>query len=174
MILGFTHLEIPGEVSASVLANTDPAQLGGDEDNLGFPACTASVSYQGDGYLAMMGWVQLVRSTDAESSDFEMDPYFLFPDVDSPYAFYGYMPTLFDGPGRVHRDDMDWEAHSFLAATPLAYKARVVTPLVGFSWGFSIRGGLVELIPPAPLPPSAWLGHRTYLHATYPNWQFAS
>jgi len=172
MILEFIHLNSTGEVSARPVANTDPAQLGGNEDNLGLPVCTASVSYDGDGYLAMMGWVQLVRSTDAKSSDFEMDPYFLFPDIDSPYAFYGYKPTLFDGPGRAHRDDMNWIAHSFLAATPVEYKARVVRPLVGFSWGFSIREGQVELMPAAPLPSSAWLEHGSYLHASFPNWQF--
>jgi hypothetical protein len=172
MILEFIHLGSPGAVSVSVVANTDPGQLGGDEDNRGFPACTATVSYRGGGYLAMMGWVQLVRSTDAETSDFEMDPYFLFPDIDSPYAFYGYQPTLFDSPGRAHRAEMNWVAHSFLAATPLYYKARIVRRLVGFSWGFSIRDGQIELIPAAPLALSAWGAHHAYLHATFPNWQF--
>jgi hypothetical protein len=46
-----------------------------------------------------------------------MGPLDLFAHADSPYAFYGYLPTLFDGRSRFERDDMDWLAHSFLAAT---------------------------------------------------------
>lgn len=71
------------------MANSDPPSLGCDEENLMFPACTASVHYPGGGYQCMVGWVQLVRSTDASSEDFEMDPNFLFPDADSPYCYYG-------------------------------------------------------------------------------------
>ena len=174
MILDFAHLGQPGQVSVSVVANTAPRDLGGNEDNLGFPACTATVSYQGGGYLAMMGWVQLVRSTDGSSREFAMDPYFLFPDVDSPYAFYGYQPTLFDGPGRAHREEMDWLAHSFLAATPLEYEAREVRPLIGFAWGFNIRSGHVDVVPASSLSIAAWAEHVPYLRATYPNWRFDS
>jgi hypothetical protein len=172
MILDFVHLDRSGEVSVEVDANTAPHDLGGDESNLGFPTCTATVRYRGGGYLAMMGWVQLVRSTDAESREFEMDPYFLFPDVDSPYAFYGHAPTLFDGPGRTHRNDTDWLAHTFLAATPIQYRARLVKPLAGFSWGFHIRRGQVEVVPASPLPATAWAEHCPFLKAKYPNWHF--
>ena len=174
MILEFAHLGRSGVVTVDVAANTDPASLGGDEDNRGFPACTATVGYDGGGYLSMMGWVQLVRSTDADSEHFEMDPYFLFPDVDSPYAFYGYRPTLFDGPGRTQRADMDWLAHSFLAATPLEYRGRRVRPLVGFSWGFTIRDARIDIVAPAPLSSQDWVEHVPYLAATYPNWRFDS
>lgn len=173
MILAFEHLGRSGAVTVDVVANTDPASLGGDSDNLGFPACTASVSYQGGGYLAMMGWVQLVRSTDTASADFEIDPYALFADIDSPYAFYGYQPTLFDGPWRSRREDMDWVAHSFLAATPLEVGSRPVRPLVGFSWGFTIRQGQIDIAAPAPLASADWAEHVPYLAATYPSWQFA-
>lgn len=161
-------------MNVDVVANTRPTELGGDRDNLGFPVCTATVNYEGGGYLAMMGWVQLVRSTDADLPDFEIDPFFLFPDADSPYAFYGHTPTLFDGPGRTHRADMNWLAHSFLAATSLTHKARQIRPLAGFSWGFNIRRGEIEIVSTAVLGSTAWLEHIPYLEATYPKWRFES
>ncbi len=174
MILDFLHLGLTGTVTVDVAANTAPDSLGGDHHNQGFPTCRATVRYQGGGYLAMMGWIQLVRSTDTASQKFDMDPYLLFPDIDSPYAFYGHQPTLFDGPGRTHRDDTDWLAHSFLAATPIEYKARQVSPLVGFSWGFTIRNATVGAVAPKPLPPAAWDEHLPYLSASYPHWRFDS
>ena len=89
------------DVEADVVANDDPAKFGCNDDNLGFPVCTAELRYSGGDYQAMFGWVQLVRSTDATTPDFEMDPNFLFPDVDVPYCYHGYKPTLFDSPGRT-------------------------------------------------------------------------
>jgi hypothetical protein len=169
----FTHHAVSGQVQVEVIANDDPPSLGCNDDNLGFPACVARVRYTGGGYLAMFGWVQLVRSTDAATVDYEMDPNFLFPDVDVPYCYYGYKPTLFDSPGRAHRDDMDWIAHSFLAASPVEPGARQVTPLQGFSWGFT-RHGTIQLTPVLPLTPNDWIRHIPYLRATYPNWQFDS
>jgi hypothetical protein len=171
-LFDFTHHAAPGRVEVDVVANADPSSLGCDDDNLLFPACTAKVRYAGGGYQAMFGWVQLVRSTDATTVDFEMDPYFLLPDIDVPYCFYGYKPTLFDAPGRTHRDDMDWIAHSFLAATPTEYGARQVTPLQGFSWGFSIRSRVIHPEPALPLRPNEWINHIPYLRAAYPSWQF--
>jgi hypothetical protein len=171
-VFDFTHHALPGRVEVDVVANADPLSLGCDNDNLQFPACTAKVRYAGGGYQAMFGWVQLVRSTDATTADFEIDPYFLFPDIDSPYCFYGYKPTLFDAPGRTHRDDIDWIAHSFLAATPTEYGARQVMSLQGFSWGFCIRSRVIHLAPAVPLMPIDWTNHVPYLRAAYPSWQF--
>jgi hypothetical protein len=167
----FTHRGLTGHVEADVVANDDPAKFGCNDDNLGFPVCTAEVRYSGGGYQAMFGWVQLVRSTDATTPDFEMDPTFLFPDVDVPYCYHGYKPTLFDSPGRTHRDDMEWVAHSFLAASPIEPGARQVTPLQGFSWGFT-RRGTISLAPVLPLAPNGWISHIPYLQRAYPNWQF--
>ncbi|MBO0882176.1 MAG: hypothetical protein J2P17_17930, partial [Mycobacterium sp.] len=98
--LDFVHHGKIGQIEATVMANIDPPSLGCDDANLMFPACTASVRYPGGGYQCMLGWVQLVRSTDARTQDFEMDPNFLLPGADSPYSYYGYNPTLFDCPGR--------------------------------------------------------------------------
>jgi hypothetical protein len=48
---------------------------------------------------------------------FDMDPFHLFEDAPSPYAFFGMNPTLFDVPSRDERHPLDWTAHSFLAWT---------------------------------------------------------
>lgn len=170
---GFVHRGKVGQIEVTVLANDDPPSLGCDDENLMLPACTAFVRYPGGGYDCMLGWVQLVRSTDAETTGFEMDPNFLFPEVDAPYCYYGYLPTLFDCPGRSHKQDMDWVAHSFLAASPIEPDARVVTPLQGFSWGFSRRNRQVELLPLVPLVPADWDSHCGYLRTAYPSWEFA-
>jgi hypothetical protein len=93
----------------------------------------------------MFGRVQLVRATDATTVDYGMDPNFLFPDVDVPRtAATATSPRCFDSPGRTHRDDMDWIAHSFLAVSPVEPGARQVTPLQGFSWGFTRRADHVR------------------------------
>jgi hypothetical protein len=172
--LGFVHRGTLGQIEVQVVANTDPPSLGCDDDNRTFPACTASVHYPGGGYQCMFGWVQLVRSTDALTEDFEMDPNFLFPDADVPYCYYGYKPTLFDCPGRKHTQDMDWVANSFLAASPIEPGARIVTPLQGFAWGFTRRNQRVDVLPLMPLVPADWDNHRPYLGTAYPEWQFAA
>lgn len=172
--LGFVHHGQAGRIDVEVVANTDPPRLGCNEDNLAFPACTASVQYPGGGYLSMFGWVQLVRSTDAGTQDFEMDPNFIFPEADVPYCYFGYKPTLFDCPGRTHTQDMDWVAHSFLAMSPIEPSARTVTPLQGFSWGFTRRSRQVELLPLTPLASADWDNHRAYLATAHPDWQFAT
>ena len=172
-MLGFLHDGKSGQIEIAVVPNVDPPSLGCDDDNLMFPACTASVSHLGGGYQCMLGWVQLVRSTDAETQEFEIDPNFLLPDAEAPYCYYGYKPTLFDCPGRTHTQDMEWIAHSFLAASPIEPGARLVTPLQGFSWGFRRRTQRVESLPLVPLAPADWDKHRAYLVATYPAWEFA-
>ena len=170
----FTHHGVSGRVEVVVIANDDPPSLGCNDDNLGFPACLAKVRYPGGGYQAMLGWVQLVRSTDAVKADFEVDPNFLLPDVDSPYAYYGYKPTLFDSPGRTHRNDIDWVAHTFLAASPVEPGARRVIPLEGFSWGFTRVETTIQLAPVLPLTPNDWVRQLPLLRARYPSWQFDS
>ena len=176
MILNFMHDGIAGAIDVRCERNDDPSVLGCRSGSLGLPACTATVASNARGYRAMFGWVQLVRSTDNRSAGaaFEMDPFSLFADADSPYCFYGHLPTLFDGPARPQRDDMDWLAHSFLALTPLPGTRRQVVPLAGFSWGFDIRRANVEIHPPARLTPTHWREHLSVLRDAYPNWQFAS
>jgi hypothetical protein len=173
--LGFDHLGDGGSVWVSLVANDDPARLGKGEEARGFPACTATVEYAGDGYRAFFGWIQLVRSTDQASPDaFEMDPLRFFEDSVAPFCFYGHKPVLFDAPSRDNREPMDWTAHAFLAYVPRDQgEAREVRPLVGFSWGFRIdEGGQISLKDVERLDERAWNSHVPLLAATYPSWRF--
>jgi hypothetical protein len=193
-----------GTVDVECRTNDDPVALGCFPGAEGLPACTATVSfprlgYRGrmlarrgtvlgrrfsgrtrtcSGYRSMLGWVQLVRSTDNESGGdaFENDPFALFGDAPSPYCWYGTEPTLFDAPARAIRDDLDWIAHSFLATTPLdevmAWQPRRVVALTGFSWGFTIRDGTVAIHRVEPLPRAVWNSHTPSLRAQFPLWHF--
>lgn len=173
MIVPFTHDGRPGTVTVALEQPDDPATIGKGPEARGFPACTAVVEHPGRGYRAMFGWVQLVRSTDNSTSGegFDLDPFSLFEDAPSPYAFYGHKPTLFDAPSRDTRDPLAWLAHSFLAWTPLDDEVPRVVPLAGFSWGFDIDAtGVISPRPPQELPPAAWEGHLPLLTASYPGW----
>jgi hypothetical protein len=161
-----------------VVISLEPSSALGAE---GFPTCTATVEFEGKGYDAFFGWVQLVRSTDnsSEGREFEMDPFFLFQDVPSPYCFFGFKPTLFDAPSRQTRKPMAWLAHSFLAFTPpeaelfVDLKNRRVTFLLGFSWGFDIDSNAnIVLRPINKLDAIEWNPHLAFLRKTYPTWNF--
>jgi hypothetical protein len=169
-----------GAVHAECEPNMDPKFWGCWHNTAqGFPICSASVDYPARGYRSMLGWVQLVRSTDNESAgtDFELDPFSVFGDAPSPYCWYGQRPTLFDAPSRPLRQALDWEAHSFLASTPLdevaELKPRRVIPILGFCWGFTDDGSTVSLSGPAKLPVQTWDIHLELLRASYPWWHFS-
>ena len=174
-----------GSVQVECIANDDPDGYGtAASDAFGFPVCTATVRYPRRGYNAMFGWVQLVRSTDNESTGarFEMDPFALFGDAPSPYCWYGTEPTLFDAPSRQDRAPIEWLAYSFLATTPIDEvmqgNPRRVVPLLGLEWGFNIRpetASSVELRAAAPISSSEWTAQLPILRSAYPSawWTFA-
>jgi hypothetical protein len=180
MKLNFVWQENRGTVDVECRINDDPDGLGCFEGADGLPACTATVTFPHLGYRSMLGWVQLVRSTDNASggNEFESDPFVLFGDAPSPYCWYGLNPTLFDGPSRLTRDDLEWEAHSYLAATPLdevmALQPRRVVALTGFSWGFTVRDAEVTQHRLKPLPLEEWNSQTPGLRARYPFWHFTN
>ena len=141
---------------------------------IGLPHCHATIDYAGRGYAAMLGWVQLVRSTDNQSRGerFEMDPLTLVGEVAHPFAFFGVTPTLFDAPARDSRADLDWLAHSFLCHIK-DYDLRTVQAITGFSWGFTIAAAATAVTPARPLSSEDWNRHRDLLHAAHPGWHFA-
>lgn len=108
--LSFEWSEARGTVQIDCRVNDDPDRLGCLPGAAGFPACTATVEFPHLGYRSMLGWVQLVRSTDnaTNGTAFESDPFSLFGDAPSPYCWYGLNPTLFDGPSRPIRDGLEW------------------------------------------------------------------
>ena len=171
-----------GDVRIDCVANDDPEGYGcWASSAFGYPVCEATVRYARRGYGAMFGWVQLVRSTDNESrgAEFEVDPFALFGDAQSPYCWYGTEPTLFDAPSRSGPAPAEWLAHSFLATTPinelLAGNPRRVVPVLGFSWGFESRDDILHLRDVQPLTPRDWLDDLPALRTSYPapRWVFA-
>jgi hypothetical protein len=178
MEIEFTHLGHKGRIVVTVQPTLEPAVLGAREGALGLVNCTATIEFSAKGYLALFGWVQLVRSTDNASHGqrFEMDPFDpfqLYERAPLPYCWYGVTPTLFDAPSRDERDDLDWIAHSFLAASPLRGNRNIVTPLLGFSWGFHVFDEKnIVLKPVTHLTAADWQAHLPYLRESYTQWQF--
>jgi hypothetical protein len=171
---------LDGRVDVSLTRNTDPESLGylvlsgGEpvEFAKGFPVCHATVTYPADGYAAMFGWTQMVRSTDGTETGFEMDPIAIYRDVPTPFCWYGLKPELFDAPSDESRHDRDWEAHSFLCVSPDAVVTPAVRAVAGFSWGFNIVSGHITRTMPARLGPEAWDSQLGLLRASYPQWVF--
>ncbi len=178
MEISFTHQGHRGRVIVSVATTLEPAALGAREGALGLATCTATIEFAGQGYLQLLGWVQLVRSSDNafQGRQFEMDPFDpfgLYELAPSPYCWYGIAPTLFDAPSRDERARLDWVAHSFLTASPLRGNRRIVTPLLGFAWGFHVAdNGNVALKPITALTAADWESHLSYLRGCYPEWRF--
>jgi len=137
----------------------------------GYPICRAEIEHDADGYAAAMGWVQLVRSTDAAPA-FEMDPLALFREVASPFAFFGIKPTMFDAPFRDEKYDLTWRAETFLCAIPDGVMSQHAQPLAGFGWGFDVLDRGIALVGPTVLDLSAWDQHLSVLRSLYPTWVF--
>jgi hypothetical protein len=176
----FSLRGIGGLLDVSISPNTDPEAIGYTvlsyglpvDFARGFPVCRATVTYPADGYAAIFGWTQVVRSTDTATGGFEMDPIAIYRDVATPFAWYGIRPELFDAPARDPIADMDWEAHSFLCISPDAVLTRQVQAIAGFRWGFSIAGQDISFARPATLNPQAWDNHLDLLRNDYPEWTF--
>jgi hypothetical protein len=177
--IAFSLRGLDGHIDVSLVRNTDPASLGylllsgGEPVDFArdFPVCRATVTYPADGYAAIFGWTQVVRSTDS-GSGFELDPIAIYRDIPTPYAWYGLKPELFDAPSRGDRYDMDWEAHSFLCVSPDAVVTPHVQAIAGFSWGFTVVGADITFVPPMVLGSKAWDSHLDLLRASYPAWVF--
>ena len=178
--IGFTLRAISGLITVSVTPNTDPDAIGYSlltrgqptDSAQGFPVCRATLTYPAEGYAAVLGWTQMVRSTDSATGRFAMDPIALYQQIPTPYAFFGVKPELFDAPSRGARYDMDWEAHSFLCVSPDAVITRHVQAIAGFNWGFTITDGGIAFARPAALGPADWDSHLDLLRTDYPGWTF--
>ena len=175
MDIGFVLRGIQGKVSVAYARNDRPDLVGSVPEASGFPMCEATVDYPAQGYDALLGWIQLVRSDDNESEGqaFEIDPLAFLGDVPHPFCWIGLSPRLFDAPWRSPRRDLDWTAQSFLCVPEdLTEAGQEVHALLGLSWGFRIRDEEVQLVPPMLLEPSDWDQHVDGLEARYPSWQF--
>lgn len=162
-----------GRVLAEITPNIDPISVGKTERERGLPTCTASVKFSARGYRGLLGWVQLVREPDS-AGPFRIDPFDLFEDSTSPFAWYGLQPMLFDAPSRYQEGAVDWEAHSFLTIGPWDVDRRLVLPLAGFAWGYTQRSPADEVHMKAVrvLGPGDWNRHRSYMMEQFPAWRF--
>jgi hypothetical protein len=171
-----------GVIEVVIDANQSPAELGcgllssevSADLAIGFPVCTAKIQYERDGYAAALGWIQLVRCTDGASNGdvFELDPLALLRDVDTPYAFFGVKPILFDAPFRTNHVDLDWQADSFLCFSPDAVMTKQVHAVAGFSWGFRLEDDDFSFQAVQALAPDDWNGHLSTLTTMFPSWTF--
>ncbi len=171
-----------GVVTVSLARNEDPEELGhpliavGYERDMfvGFPAVTASISYQGEGVRAFMGWVQVIERHDADGT--------IRADVDRlptvfgegcPLYSFGYCPTFADYPANPQHPDGDWVADAFLVAIPDVARSRVLDPVAGFRWGYRLAGSRpVKLFQPEPVGMEAWRHHARTLQVACPVWTF--
>ena len=114
-----------------------------------------------------------MRSTDDASggASFQMDPFEPLGRVSHPFAFFGFLPTLFDAPSRDPVRDTDWTAHSFLCG--LGEHDRQARAITGFSWGFVVRDGTIAPRGPDALGARDWDAHQTVLAREHQGWSFA-
>ena len=103
---------------------------------------------------------------------FDLDPLALYREVETPFAYFGIKPVLFDAPFRDHRRNLTWEAEAFLCVVPDAVMSRTVHHVVGFRWGFALHDGALSLRDAAPLDDAAWSAHVALLATSYPTWTF--
>ncbi|HEV8340430.1 MAG TPA: hypothetical protein VGR25_12365 [bacterium] len=154
----------------SVLGEAYPPKMA-----LGFPVVQASVAYEGEGYAAVMGWVQVVRyrleDTNEQVTVFDVAPQ--ITDTEVPYISFGVRPTLFDAPG-ITRPEVTWDADSFLVHTPDGVLSRVINSICGFKWGYLVREGKVEPLPLTLADESDWDRNLPDLRRRYPTWTFGS
>ena len=169
MRLDFSHAGKPGSVRVEVDANDDPAALGCSEDARGLAWCRATVEQDASGYAGALGWIQLVDSTDAPGG-FAIDPFEPLGEVSHPFCFFGFAPTLFDGPARPTRQDMTWTARAFLAGIG---EEREAFAVLGFAWGFTVAAGEVTIVGPSELGATAWDDCVPALESACPGWRFA-
>jgi hypothetical protein len=165
--------EVDGVVRVEIGTNDDPARYGCEEVARGFPCCRARLAPPAVGYGAMLGWVQLV-DTDDRNPGFRIDLFEPLGDVPHPFAFFGFSPTMFDGP-HTYLQDWDFHAHTFLCGLGgrLLEMRKEARAILGFSWGFSKRGEAIDSFGPTALSPDHWDGHLEYLRERFEGWSFA-
>lgn len=179
----FTLHGRPGTVSVTHRLNTGLADAGfdvlglefTDDEVRGFPVVEATTRYEGAGYRAIMGWIQVVRYTSPGDGDmFIVDtaPQIRgIPGMDYPFLSWGVRPTLFDAPATTEVS-VDWWADAFLVASPDALITPVIAPLAAFRWGYEIDAeGVVTSRPPRVRDTrEAWAEIRDGIGARHPAW----
>ena len=130
------------------------APLNAEDVGRGFPLCRATVTFGGEGYAAVMAWIQILRFSGTQSGVLVDQP----PQLEGssmPYVYWGPCPAFFDNPFTTARG-VHWTADAFLVASPDAVMSRVVQPVCGFSWGYNTESDETRALPLTVLKPAAW------------------
>jgi hypothetical protein len=159
-VLGFGELNLPFEIA----------------ETHGFPICEAEIEYDGPGYRATMGWIQVVTVDALAPDQFSgaaVDTYPAMWASDSPFVTFGHRPGIFDAPGpNPPRTDEMWSAETFLAVCGDVARQRTVQALLGFRWGYRLASGRATSEPLETASESDWRRCVAILKAHYPNWDF--
>lgn len=170
-----------GVVRVEYAVNEDPERWGNtllgvaeplksEEIGRGFPLCRATVTFAGEGYAAVMAWIQILRFSGASNGVLVDQP----PQLEGsgmPYVYWGPCPSFFDNPFTTTRG-VHWTADAFLVVSPDAVMTRVVQPICGFSWGYSTEGEETRALPLTVVNPDAWPAACAILRPQYPQWEF--
>jgi hypothetical protein len=181
LVVPFELRGLDGRVEVTLAPDEDPRRWGWHLVGLdiplerlhGFPVLQATIDYPGEGYAAVMGWVQLVRYTASDEPEpvVEVDMAPQLREAATPYVVFGVKPTFFDAPA-MSASEADWHAWTFLTATPDALMTRVLEPVCGFRWGYSIAGGRPEIGEFATATASDWLDSLPEFRSRYPAWEW--
>jgi hypothetical protein len=169
---------IGGVVSVEYHANDDPRAWGYHALNLpydvnlarGFPVLRARIDHSAEGYGAIVGWIQVVRSGRAEE-DLFVDTPPQFADAAIPWIYWGVRPTFFDAPSTRERE-FRFRAYTFLAFTPDAVISREVRPIFGLSWGYDVQDGHPSAVPLRLDGLKHWPDACEVLEPRCPGWRF--
>jgi len=173
----------PGMVTVEYGVNEEPTRWGYDlldldfplESVKGFPYCSASVAFEAEGYAAILGWIQIVQFSGTENNVIvDVAPQLI--ETGFPYVTWGLAPTFFDAPATVasKHKGLIWTASTFLVASPDALMTRVVQPVCGFQWGYTIPDDHPKLSPLTVASAATWEYACTILRERYPTWEFWS
>jgi len=174
---------LAGDVVVRYGANVDPTRWGYDLLGLdypsvtaaGFPVLRADVTYEGDGYAATLGWVQVVWMAGAAEQEprviVDVAPQLI--GTGFPYVSFGVEPTMFDAPSTTQAD-VDWLARTFLTASPDRLMTRIAEPILGLRWGYVLHEAVPQLKGLAPAREEDWREARSVLTAHFPEWEFGS
>jgi hypothetical protein len=179
------HFRLAGLDGTVVVAygpNTDPRLYGYDllgldypaERAKGFPVLRADVAYEGEGYSANFGWVQVVwiRQSDTNEPRVIVDVAPQLRGLGVPYFSFGVEPTLFDAPSTTDADE-DWLARAFLVTSPDRLMTRAVQPIVGFRWGYVLRDHVPQITPFTWSAEEDWREVSAVLTTRFPEWTFS-
>jgi hypothetical protein len=173
--------EDPERWGYGILGLPWPPRLAG-----GLPVLRVTVSYPGEGYLAVMGWIQVVRIHVSELSESLVSDSERAPPGDHawadvpphlqglgvPFVSFGPRPTLFDAPASTEID-IRFVADSFLTASPDALMSRLSRPFFGLRWGYSTRMREdPEVLPLTLLDVHHWGEALPILEEQFSDWHF--